>query len=78
MKMLLYSIKSYLPAAVFLTIGSKLTKMITGVVLGTRLSVLSSGTTSEDVVIKVPRNAVVGINKHYKQFLCKKEKQLSF
>lgn len=71
--MVLYSIKSYLP-----TIGSKLTKMIASVVLGTRLSLLSSGTTSEDVVTKVPRNTVVGINKYHKQFLWKKERELSF
>lgn len=62
----------------YLTIGSKLAKMIASVVLGTGLSLLSSGTTSEDDVTKVPRNAVMGMNKHYKQFLRKKEEQLSF
>lgn len=53
-----------------------MTKMIVSVVLGTRLSLLSSGTTSEDVVTKIPGNAVAEINKHCKQLLWKKEKQL--
>lgn len=55
-----------------------MTKMITSAVLGTRLCLISSGTTSEDVVTKVARNTAVAINEYHKQFLRKKEKQLAF